>query len=129
MAERKQYRRRSDRPLIAVRLLLETEGFNYRKWGGAQHCKQGDWLVDNDGDVYTVDADSFAQTYEAVGLGTFVKTTPVWAERSDVAGSIQTREGHTHYAAGDYLVSNDKEGADSYAIDAVKFHALYELSQ
>jgi hypothetical protein len=49
--------------VAAVRLALDTEGLVYRKWGGQQHAKPGDWSVDNDGDVYTVDAGVFARTY------------------------------------------------------------------
>lgn len=127
MGERRRYRRRPDRPVAAVRLLLETSGFIYRKWGAEQHCKAGDWLVDNDGDVYTVDAESFKDTYRAVGVGAYVKTTPVWAERADAAGSVDTKEGRTHYEASDYVVSNAEDGTDSYAISADKFEAMYEV--
>ena len=49
MSERRRYRRRPDRPVIAVRLQLETAGFTYFKWRDEQQCKAGDWLVDNDG--------------------------------------------------------------------------------
>ncbi len=125
MAKRNRYQRRPDRPVSAVRLLLDTSGFIYRKWGAEQHCKAGDWLVNNDGDVYTVDADSFARTYRAVGPGAYVKNTPVWAERVDAPGSVATREGCTHYEAGDYIVSNSEEGGDTYAISAAKFEFLY----
>lgn len=127
MAERRRYRRRPDRPVAAVRLLLDTSGFIYRKWGAEQHCKAGDWLVDNDGDVYTVDAESFEDTYRAVGVGAYVKTTPVWAERADTAGSVDTKEGRTNYEVGDYVVSNAEDGTDSYAIRAGKFEAMYEV--
>jgi hypothetical protein len=108
-----------------VRLTLNTEGLVYRKWGGEQRAKRGDWIVDNDGDVYTVDADVFARTYRQTGLGTYVKTTPVWAERATVPGSVRTKEGVTHYRAGDYLVSNDRDGSDAYAIAAGAFESLY----
>lgn len=121
-----RYRRRPDHPVAAVRLLLDTEGLRYRKWGAEQHAKPGDWLVDNAGDVYTVDADSFARTYRAVGPGAYVKSTPVWAARAATAGSVATKEGTTHYAAGDYLVSNQEDGSDAYAVAADKFEALYE---
>jgi hypothetical protein len=126
MGERRRYRRRPDRPVVAVRLLLETAGFDYRKWEAEQHCKAGDWLVDNAGDVYTVDAESFARTYRAVGTGIYVKSAPVWAERADAAGSVMTREGSTHYEAGDWVVSNSEDGSDNYAISAAKFEDLYE---
>lgn len=123
---RQRYRKRADQFVLAIRLSLETEGFGYRKWGDAQRCKAGDWLVDNDGDVYTVDADAFARTYRRVEPGRYVKTTPVWAERAANAGSIATKEGLTHYAAGDYIVFNDEDGTDGYAVSPPKFEAMYE---
>jgi hypothetical protein len=122
---RRRYVRKPDRPVIAVRLALETDGLVYRKWGGEQRAKAGDWIVDNDGDVYTVDADVFARTHRLTGPGTYVKTTPVWAERAQRAGSVKTKEGVTHYDKGDYLISNDKEGSDVYGIRADKFESLY----
>jgi hypothetical protein len=122
---RRPYVRRPDRPVVAVRLALELDSFVYRKWEAVQRAKSGDWVVDNDGDVYTVDGDVFARTYQQTGPGTYVKTTPVWAERADQAGSVTTKEGETNYQAGDYLVSNDRDGADAYAIGAEKFENLY----
>jgi hypothetical protein len=107
--------------------MLDTDGVVYRKWGGEQRAKAGDWIVDNDGDIYTVDADVFSRTYRPTGPGTFVKTTPVWAGRATHAGSVKTKEGSTDYQAGDYLVSNSDDGSDEYAIDAAKFGNLYVL--
>ena len=127
MAEttRRRYVRRPDRPVAAVRLALDADALVYRKWGGEQRAKAGDWIVDNDGDVYTVDADVFARTYRRTGTGTYVKTTPVWAERATHAGSVKTKEGATHYNAGDYVVSNKSDGSDEYAMPAAKFEDLY----
>ncbi len=79
--------------MVAVELDLDTDGFSYRKWGAQQRCKRGDWLVDNGGDIYTVDRDVFANTYRNVGAGKYVKTTPVWAEVAAQAGSVVTKEG------------------------------------
>src|SRR2546425_12528427 len=84
--------------------------------GSTQRCKPGDWLVNNNGDVYTVDAETFARTYQPTGPGTYVKATPVWAEVAGSAGEIRTKEGSTRYAAGDYIVSNEADGGDAYAI-------------
>jgi hypothetical protein len=126
---RQRYVRRPDRPVIAVRLALDTDGLVYRKWGSEQHAMPGDWIVDNDGDVYTVNAEVFARTYQQTGPGTWVKSTPVWAERASQAGSVKTKEGETHYAVGDYLVSNNEDGSDKYAITAEKFEALYQLDK
>ena len=130
-SQRQRYVRRPDKPVIAVRLALETDGFFYQKWGGRQHAKSGDWIVDNEGDVYTVDADVFARTYRPTksGTGAYVKTTPIWAERATGAGSVQTKEGVTHYDAGDYIVSNNEDGSDQYAVSADKFDSLYTLDK
>jgi hypothetical protein len=122
---RRRYVRRPDRPVVAVRLALDTDGLVYRKWGGEQRAKPGDWIVDNDGDVYTVDADVFARTYRPTGPGSYVKTTPVWADQAQVAGGVNTKEGVTRYEAGDYLVSNSSDGSDEYAISAAKFESQY----
>jgi hypothetical protein len=122
---RSLYVRRPDRPVAAIRLLLDTDGLVYRKWGGEQRAKPGDWIVDNDGDVYTVDADVFARTYRQTAIGAYVKTTPVWALRATEAGSVKTKEGFTHYRPGDYLVSNNSDGSDEYAMRAEKFEDLY----
>jgi hypothetical protein len=129
MGEPKRYRRRPGQPVVAVQLKLDTEGFWYQKWGADQHCKANDWLVDNNGEVYTVDADSFSLTYTAEGKGTYVKTGKVWAEQAAEAGRVPTKEGATNYDCGDWLVSNVEDGSDAYAVSAKKFGELYELDQ
>lgn len=113
--------------MAAVRLALDTDGLVYRKWGGEQRAKPGDWIVDNNGDVYTVDADVFARTYRQTATGAYVKTTPVWAERATGAGHVKTKEGFTQYEPGDYIVSNSSDGTDEYAMKADKFEELYTL--
>ncbi len=125
-ASARRYRRKPGHYVIAVRLDLDTEGFRYQKWGDWQFCKPGDWLVCNQGDTYTVDAEVFTRTYRRIGPGRYVKTTPVWAVKTESAGQVKTREGISHYQAGDYLVSNDPAGEDRYCISAEKFEALYE---
>ncbi|MDZ7582162.1 MAG: hypothetical protein U5R30_16675 [Deltaproteobacteria bacterium] len=122
----KRYRKKADRFVVAVRLDLDTDGFTYRKWGAEQCCKRGDWLVDNDGDIYSVDGDVFAKTYRRAGPGVYVKTAPVWAEIASASGSVVTKEGRSLYEAGDYLVYNNQDGTDAYCISAEKFEALYE---
>ena len=124
MAGRLQYLKRTT--VVAVRLALETDGFTYQKWGATQRCKAGDWLVDNGGEVYSVDADSFARTYRQVSSGVYRKVTPVWAQVATAAGRIATKEGSSGYQAGDYLVSNGPDGHDSYAVGAAQFEAMYE---
>jgi hypothetical protein len=123
---RHRYRRKPGNPVIAIQLALEMPGFGYVKWGHEQRCKAGDWLVDNDGEVYTVDADSFARTYRALDRGRYVKSGTVWAEQATEAGQVATKEGRTAYEKGDFLVSNNEDGSDAYAIEAEKFAQMYE---
>jgi hypothetical protein len=123
---RQRYRRKPDQAVTAVRLALAFDGFTYQKWGDTQRAQAGDWLVDNDGDVYTVAADTFARTYRQGSPGRWVKAAPVWAEMATQAASVATQEGRTHYQAGDWLVSNGEDGSDTYAISATKFEQLYE---
>src|SRR3974377_970105 len=106
MSGRLKYVKRVRQAVAAGQLALETEGFTYLKWGGVQRCKAGDWVVDNQGDVYTVDRETCERTYRPPGAGTYVKVTPVWAEMAREPGCIRTKEGETHYRAGDYLVFN-----------------------
>ena len=126
MATRRRFRRKADRGVVAVQLDLDTDGFTYRKWGAEQRCKRGDWLVDNEGDFYSVDGEVFAKTYRKVRPGLYVKTTPVWAEVATSPGSVATKEGQSHYTAGDYLVSNNEDGTDGYCMSAAKFESMYE---
>lgn len=129
MSNRLKYIKRADQAVVAVRLALDMDGFTYRKWGGPQHCKAGDWIVDNHGDIYTVDGESFARTYRQVDAGRYVKATPVWAERAAAEGRIQTKEGTTEYRRGDYLVFNEEHGGDPYAVDAETFAGMYERAE
>jgi hypothetical protein len=127
MGEMKEYRRRERTTVTAVQLDLDTDGFTYSKWGSLQRCKRGDWLVDSDGEKYTVDAETFAKTYSPVSPGVWEKTSTVWAEQAHAAGTIRTKEGWTAYGRGDWLVFNDRERKDGWAVPAGKFSELYEL--
>lgn len=126
MGARRRYVKRTGQAVAAVQLALDTQGFTYRKWGGIQTCKPGDWIVNNGGDVYTVDGETFARTYRPAGPGLYVKWAPVWAEAATRPGALRTREGVTHYQAGDYLVFNQEDGGDAYAVSAERFEAMYE---
>ena len=128
MATMRKYRRREEATITAVRVDLETEGFSYEKWGGSQRCKAGDWIVNNAGDTYTIDAATFAKTYRELSPGVYRKDAPVWAEPAAVAGVIRTKEGSTAYEAGDVLIFNDAERTDGYAMSAEMFETLYELA-
>ena len=128
-AQRRKYHKKANRPVVAVRLDLDTKGIAYRKWGAMQRAKRGDWLVDNRGDVYTVDGRVFARTYKQLRPGVYVKTAPVWAEIATKAGSIKTKEGASHYKRGDYLVFNDRSGRDGYCVSAARFKAMYRRAR
>jgi hypothetical protein len=125
-AHLRRYRRRPGNDVVAVQLTLDTPGFEYRKWGHTQKCKPGDWIVDNGGDVHTVDRESFARTYTRVGKGRYRKRGYVWARRAESAGRVDTLEGTTTYRAGDYVVYNDPSGNDGYAMAPDQFLDLYE---
>jgi hypothetical protein len=126
MGRRLKYMKRGEQTVVAVQLALDTPGFSYQKWGATQKCQAGDWIVDNAGEVYTVNRDSFANTYRQVAPGSYIKIAPVWAEVAAGAGEVRTKEGTTHYRAGDYLVFNEESGGDPYAVSADKFAEMYE---
>jgi hypothetical protein len=126
VVERRKYLKKGTALVMAVQLDLDTRGFSYQKWGGTQTCKAQDWIVNNDGNVYTVDRETFARTYRAVSPGIYQKVAPVWAEVAEQAGQIVTKEGVTHYEAGAYLVYNEPEGKDGYAVEAEAFKEMYD---
>jgi hypothetical protein len=130
-AKRLEYVKKASQFVIAVRLDLEMDGIEYRKWGGLQRAKRGDWLVDNQGDVYTVDAKTFARTYRPLlggkrrPTGRYMKITPVWAQLATAPGKIKTKEGASSYKRGDYIVYNNRDGTDGYSISAARFKTMY----
>ncbi len=126
MEHRRQYRKNADALVVAVQLDLDTDGFSYRKWGDKQHCKPGDWIVNNRGECYSIDADTFASTYREVSQGLYRKIQVVWAEQATETGSVRTREGVSHYRPGDYLVSNNADGSDEYCVEREVFESSYE---
>jgi hypothetical protein len=126
MSTRERYVKRQTEFVLALPLDFDTRGFTYEKWGSTQTCKPGDWIVNNDGDTYTIDRDTFARTYRSTEPGRYVKVTPVWAEVAQASGEVRTREGVTHYKAGDYIVYNEPEGRDGYAISKETFERMYE---
>lgn len=126
MSASKKYKKKPDQFIVAVQLDLDTDGFEYKKWDATQRCRAGDWLVFNHGDTYTIAADVFARTYEATGPGHYVKLTPVWARVATESGSIKTKEGSTAYQRGDYIVYNDENETDGYAVSGEKFESMYQ---
>jgi hypothetical protein len=129
MQELRRYRRRTNTPITAVQFNIDIDGFNYKKWGGEQRCKRGDWLVDNDGDIYTIDDEVFNRTYRKITPGRYVKSSPVWARIALESGTIKTKEGSSDYRPGDYLVYNSPDGIDGYCMSAKKFDSIYEADE
>jgi hypothetical protein len=129
MTALRRYRKRPDQFIIAVQLDLDTDGFTFRKWGGEQRCKRGDWIVDNSGETYVIDSGVFPRTYRKIGDGKYVKINPVWAEIAQSAGTVKTHEGASSYQAGDYLVYNRPDRSDAYCMGADRFEAMYELDE
>ncbi len=122
---KKQYIKREQQLITAVQLNLQTGGLRYQKWGNEQQCVAGDWLVDNEGDCYTINAATFASTYTRVSEGRYKKTAAVWAERATRPGRVKTAEGYTAYDNGDYIVHNRDDPTDSYAVSKEKFEKMY----
>ncbi len=126
MSDLRKYRKKADQYVIAVKVDLDTAGFEYQKWEATQRCCAGDWLVLNNGDTYTVAADVFEQTYRQTHPGRYVKSTPVWAQVATEPGSIKTNEGSTAYLEGDYIVYNNENKTDGYAVSKAGFESMYE---
>lgn len=122
----------------AVRIPVDSEGIHYTKWGGQQFGKPGDFLVHNltVDEVYTVDYVSFTQSFEASefvpgagAAGIYRKKTFAYAVQATEPGIVETKEGATNYFAGDYIVANNPDGSDAWAMSAEKFVKLYEAVQ
>jgi hypothetical protein len=129
MSTRRRYRKKADQFVVAIQLDLDTEGLTYMKWGARQYCKREDWLVDNNGDIYSVDKEVFAKTYRRLSPGIYLKSTPVWAEVATTSGSVVTKEGESHYNSGDYVVFNNEDGTDAYCMSKEKFELMYEPAE
>ena len=122
----RRYLKRANQAVTAIEITLDIQGFSYQKWGSLQHCSKGDWLVENDGDIYTVTAESFATTYRPISPGRYIKIAPVWAEIATHDGAIKTQEGESCYGVGDYLVYNRENRKDGYTMAADVFEKMYE---
>lgn len=136
--ELKPYRRRDNTPVTGIPLDLIAKPdnqtgdplFTYHRWDNPQTAKTGDWLIKNADEIYTVDRETFENTYCPTDTdGQYIKTSKVWAKRATEPSTIQTREGSTRYDAGDWLVYNDPRGQDGYAISADRFLELYESEE
>ncbi len=126
MSQRKAYRKRPEFYVTAVQLDLEELQLTHRKWGHTQSCKTGDWLVNNGGDVYTVDKSYFREHYQRISPGVYKKIAAVWAEVAEYDGELPTLEGTSAYRAGDYLVFDAEQGGHGYPVPRLRFERMYE---
>ncbi|GAB1263533.1 DUF4231 domain-containing protein [Aurantivibrio infirmus] len=113
----------------ATRITLPSCEISYEKWGGKQAAKSGDWIVQSTDDSYTVEAESFKNTYQHIKANQYKKVTPVWAEVADVNGKISTKEGTSDYSPGDYLVYNNENKTDGYAVKKQDFESNYQTME
>ena len=124
----KKYHKKATQTVVAVQLNLDTEGLHYQKWGDQQFAKKGDWLIDNDGSIYSIDKAAFARTYQLVSPGQYQKVSDIYAKLADKDSCIDTLEGKTHFLKGDYIVyENPGQTEGAYAVSAEKFEAMYDL--
>jgi hypothetical protein len=121
----KQYQKNPTLLITAVRIDLDTKGLFYIKWNGHQCGKQGDWLVSDGADTYTIDAGRFALTYREKAPGRYFQIGSVWARVATEKGSMCTKEGVSEVNIGDYMVYNVKGEQDGYVITAETFGAMY----
>ena len=125
----KRYKRKPNL-VSAIQLRFDTDNieclFKYNKWGDTQSCKPNDWVIENNGEVYTIDNESFQNTYQAITPGRYSKIAYVWAKEALSDGKVKTKEGFTHYQKGDMIVSNDEKFLDQYAMSKEQFLELYE---
>lgn len=122
----KKYSKRKEFIVTAVQLNLNTEGLNYKKWGSNQLAKSGDWVVDNNGECYTINKESFEKTYKMLSPGVYHKEGFVWAEKTTRRGWVSTKEGKSHYNYGDYIVCNNEDLTDAYCVSKEDFENMYE---
>ncbi len=120
-----KYRRKGT--IYAIQIKLDSALMYYSKFGGSQEAKEGDWLVQSPFDTYTVNSESFAQTYEQVGPCEYRKTALVYAEQAKFPGVVYTKEGETRHAVGDWVVRSVLDESDRYAMTQERFAELYEL--
>jgi hypothetical protein len=122
----RRYIKKHTQVVEAMPLAIDGATLKYEKWGGQQQAQEGDWLVNNSGEFYTVEKNSFANTYQKIFGNRYRKVAPVWAEVADKDGEIVTKEGLTHYQSGDVIVCNNENKVDCYAIAKDVFVQTYQ---
>lgn len=87
-------------------------------WG-----QPGDWLVETDGERWTVDGEVFQRTYEHLEADVYRKVTPVLAAKLAHPDSVESREGVVNAERGDLLVCNIT--GECWSVPACRFFQRY----
>lgn len=74
--------------------------------GSTMQAQPGDWLVQSEGDTWSVEDGIFRVTYEHLRDDLYRKVTPVLAVELPAAGTVLSREGMVEAEQGDLLVCN-----------------------
>jgi hypothetical protein len=95
--------------------------------GHTMHADAGDWAVQADGKIWSVRDDIFRATYEEAGEGQWHRKGRVQARPAHPGETVNTLEGPTTAADGDWVVrgSNGEQWpvpGDEFAVRYVEFH-------
>ena len=103
-----------------------TDTFQWQSTDGNNLVgEKGDYLIESDGNRWTVQPEIFEKTYSENSDGTFTKTAQVIAVKVNAALTINTLEGESVVHEGDYLLCG--ESADVWSIDSTNFVKKYFL--
>ena len=112
---------------LVVQAVQVTEDSSWTTAHGDRlKARAGDWWVFDGDDRWSVTADVFAATYEAVGDEGFRKTATVTAVQVDEPFAVDTLEGVATGAPGDWLVRN--QTGECWPVPADVFARRYRLS-
>jgi hypothetical protein len=112
-------------PVTAIQIDFDKVSFTYHKWGSDQKATSGDWIVNTNGDIFTVPREIFARSYKMIGHGQYLQTGDVWVRHTIEPGFLKTNNGKVNYKAGDYLVFNDPEGNHGIVVKPNIFTEFY----
>lgn len=102
------------------------QGFQWTtEQGDVLTAEDGDWLVSDGINQWTVGAEIFAATYTQTTPGHYRKTAPVNACVLPEATEVSTREGVVSGLQGDYLVQNVT--GDVWIVPREEFERKYRL--
>jgi len=121
------------RPFVRVGTVTAEQRSTAWTWksdsGHTMHADAGDWAILEDGKTWSVRDDIFRATYEAAGAGRWHRTGRVQARPAQPGETVNTLEGPTTAAEGDWVVrGSDGEQwpvpKDEFARRYAEFHPL-----